>query len=79
MKAEIGGLARLTVYIRPDVKDGMRNLQVKRLREGSGYVSLGQIFAEGAILLLDREGMPLGSAPAAGPLPRRRSRKGVAA
>jgi hypothetical protein len=60
MKAEwIADTVRLNCTIRTDIKLAMEKLAAKKHRFEGGYVGLGRVFAEAAILLLEKEGMPL--------------------
>jgi hypothetical protein len=66
MKAQIEkNTERTGLSIRSDIKAAMEKLRIYRCRESGGYVSLGCVFGEAALLLLEREGIDLNSGAAA--------------
>jgi hypothetical protein len=54
---------RVNLTIRADIKAAMETLRARKHRIGGGYVSLGTVFGEAALLLLEQEGMPIDPPP----------------
>jgi hypothetical protein len=50
---------RLNLQMRTDIKDAMEELRARRHRAEGGYVSLGRVYAEAALLLLESEGISI--------------------
>lgn len=76
MKAQIDkNTERTGLSIRIDIKAAMEELRKRRVFECGGYVSLGMVFGEAALLLLDQEGISLESAPAPKPVKSEQRRK----
>jgi hypothetical protein len=50
---------RCTIYLRSDIKAALRDLCVKKGQEDGGYISLGQMLNNAALLLLAEEGVNL--------------------
>lgn len=60
MKAQFErGTERTGLSLRTDIKAAMEKLQQQRSQQGGGYVSLGWLFSEAALLLLEHEGIEL--------------------
>jgi hypothetical protein len=50
---------RLNCTIRADIKEAMERLALKRNRIEGGYVGLGRVLGEAAMMLLEKEGITL--------------------
>ena len=49
--------AYINVTVRADVKEAMEELRVRRCQQAGGYINLGLLFTEAALILLKREGI----------------------
>ena len=57
-----GYVKRINMIMRVDIKKAMDQLRAKRCRIVHSNVSLGRLFGEAALMLLESEGIPLSDA-----------------
>lgn len=60
MKAHfVKSTERTGISIRADIKQAMEVLRIRRCQNEGCYVSLGKLFGEAALMLLEMEGVPV--------------------